>query len=318
MSHTLLTRSGLDLSLAVFLAEASQTAYADASAVTVWAKSQGFSKGATSFNRSNVQGFWCVEGDVALLAFRGTQNIMHWIRNVRVAPWKHTWGYVHRGFLDGVNDVEVELQKFDAAIVNAKHVWVTGHSLGGAMAVIAAARLKIKGFKPFLYTYGQPKMCFSGFADRFAIELPGRYVRFVNQDDIVPRVPPFYSHFGLVKRIVRPGVLESIQQESLAMPSAEVASMVTNLERITMKTTLESAEAVAASGIDQALLIDAELPPLNDKEFLELQMSLGAGETGLEPDSPELEGFFPSIKDHAISEYIRLLTEIRDLPGLDK
>lgn len=316
MSHSLLTRSGLDLSVAVFLAKASHTAYEEAAVADAWARVNGFYGGATSFSRSNVQGFWCVQDDVALLAFRGTQNIAHWLRNVRVVPWKHPWGMVHRGFLDGVYEVEQDLLGFESAARNAKHVWVTGHSLGGAMAVIATARLKMNGIPASLYTYGQPKMSFSGFGNRFAMELPGRYVRFVNQDDVVPRVPPLYSHFGRLKRIVRPGVLESaFHLESSPLSSPEAAARAVAAERAVGGAALESARAIASSGIKEPMLIDAELPELNEQQFMELQIAMGGAEPVSPFESAGLEGFFPSVADHAITEYIRLLAEIRDLPN---
>lgn len=302
--------SGLDLDLAVLLAEASLAAYSDTTAKT-WATKLGFSDFG-KFNRENVQGFWCSEGDVAVLSFRGTQNISHWLRNVRVAPWKHPWGMVHRGFSDGVNDISQDLAEFDKIAKNVKYVWVTGHSLGGALAVLATARLKMNGIRASLYTYGQPKMCFSGFAERFAIELSGRYVRFVNQDDVVPRVPPFYGHFGRLKRIVRPGLLESIQFESMDTVDPVVAAQAEALERIVGRATLESSIAVTESGIAAPLMVDAELPALTNQEFLEFQIALGEGQPETELEELQLERFFPSIKDHAISEYIRLLAEIRN------
>src|SRR6202011_4561252 len=56
-----------------------------------------------------------------------------------------------------------------------------GIASGGALAVLAAARLKSKGITSSLYTYGQPRVGFGDFADRFGVELPGRLVCFVHE-----------------------------------------------------------------------------------------------------------------------------------------
>ncbi|MGC4013370.1 MAG: lipase family protein [Luteolibacter sp.] len=302
-SYTLLKKSGLHLDTAVFLAEASQAAYNDQDARR-WAQAAGFTH-TTVFNRGNIQGFWCTVEDVALLVFRGTSNPGQWLRDARFYPVSHPWGRVHEGFKDGVTQVEPDLLGFDEAARNARHLWLSGHSLGAAIALIAAARWKMMGIPSSLYTYGQPMVGLEGFADRFAIELPGRLVRFVNQSDIVPRVPPGFSHTGMLKRIVRPGVLEAMPalEAIAATPSPELAAAV----RGTASLTLESMEAVAQSGISKPLMIDSELSPLTAKQFLELQASLDAAGQG----GAQLEGLFDIFRDHAITEYIRLLKEIR-------
>lgn len=312
MSYTLLQNSGLDLNIAVFLAEASQAAY-EFSDADVWAKAVGFS-GSNPIDHENIQAFWCVQDDVALMVFRGTHNTGQWLRNARFFPVSHPWGWVHDGFKAGIEDIAGELTAFEAAAANAKHVWISGHSLGGALALMMAARLKIRqGIKASLYTYGQPMVGLEPFADRFAIELPGNLVRFVNQSDIVPRVPPGFSHTGLLKRIVRPGVLQSmpvLQTMALNALAMVPADNRASVELATLRlnaAVLESEQPVADSGLNQPLMIDSELSPLTAKQFHELQIALDVS-----PDQPQLEGIFPWFSDHSISEYIHLLTDIRD------
>ncbi|WP_437774635.1 lipase family protein [Sorangium sp. So ce1097] len=86
-------------------------------------------------------------------------------------------------------------------------LYITGHSLGGALAVIAAAllhvdpsldgiRRKLRG----VYTYGQPMVGFSDFAMRFDEEFGKKLFRHVYGRDIVPSLPPrtagSFVHFG--------------------------------------------------------------------------------------------------------------------------
>jgi hypothetical protein len=308
---SLLQRPGFDLDTAVFLAEASSVAYWTSDKVDAWALSQGFTKSA-SFDSSDVQGFWCSRDDTALLMFRGTSNPAQWLRDVRFFPASHPWGHVHIGFRDGVAAVETALLDFDVIAQRVPHVWVSGHSLGGALALVAAARLKIKtGVAALLHTYGQPAVGLNDFAERFSVELPGRLWRFVNQSDIVTRVPPapLYRHTGTVKRIARPGVLESMQVELGAAPGATVEGTALR-STVAGGAALESATAVSEAGVDHPLLIDIDPVQLSEIEFNRLQLALGAG-TPPGQEGPALEGALPWFSDHAITEYIRLLADIR-------
>jgi hypothetical protein len=86
-------------------------------------------------------------------------------------------------------------------------LYITGHSLGGALAVIAAALLHVlpdlDGLRQKLrgvYTYGQPMVGHKDFAEQFDQEFGDRLFRHVYGNDIVPRLPPRtigpFDHFG--------------------------------------------------------------------------------------------------------------------------
>lgn len=305
LDAAVLRKSGLHLDSAVFLASASRAAYGSVQEVKTFAASVKFPQ-VSSFDLSNVQGFWCADSEVALLAFRGTSNPGQWLRDARFFPASHPWGHVHIGFRDGVAAVENALLEFDQVARRARYVWITGHSLGGALAVIAAARMKMYNFLPNIYTYGQPAPGLSDFADRFAKELPQNLWRFINQSDIVPRVPPgpFYQHTGAVKRIVRPGVLEAITQSKLSG-----ATTATSLELEALRE-YAAGESISSQTIrgKETQIVDVELPQLDMLQFSRLQMSLGA--VGDDREQPALEGALPWISDHSIDEYVRLLEDI--------
>lgn len=72
-------------------------------------------------------------------------------------------------------------------------VWFTGHSPGGALAMLAAAwlhfedpRLTAQG----VYTFGQPRTCDRALAKAYDEALSGRTFRVVNNNDVVAQVPP--------------------------------------------------------------------------------------------------------------------------------
>ncbi|MDH3439046.1 MAG: lipase family protein, partial [Betaproteobacteria bacterium] len=79
-------------------------------------------------------------------------------------------------------------------------VWVTGHSLGGALAVLAAVKLFVESRVDIagLYTFGQPPLGTLGFCSELEKQLPARFFRFVDHTDAVSDVPIF-SHVGEVR-----------------------------------------------------------------------------------------------------------------------
>ncbi|VDM85686.1 unnamed protein product [Strongylus vulgaris] len=76
-------------------------------------------------------------------------------------------------------------------------IWVTGHSLGGAMASIAASYLAYsgvaKGHDIKLVTFGQPKTGDTNFGNNLTKKVPYSY-RVVNNRDLVVQVPQWYDH----------------------------------------------------------------------------------------------------------------------------
>ena len=81
-----------------------------------------------------------------------------------------------------------------------QRVWVTGHSLGGALAVLLAATMRESNLPvDGLYTFGAPRVGDKSFADRLDRALEGAaHWRVVNEGDLGPHVPfeAFFSHGG--------------------------------------------------------------------------------------------------------------------------
>jgi len=79
-------------------------------------------------------------------------------------------------------------------------VYVTGHSLGGALAVLAAASMVQSGVldsdSTTVYTYGQPRVGDYGFAKAAQANIRTLY-RLIHFNDPVPHIPPCTSIAGL-------------------------------------------------------------------------------------------------------------------------
>lgn len=138
-----------------------------------------------------------------LVACRGTEPtaINDVLADLKMFPVKHhIAGRVHRGFYAEYDKVipgiKEALKKHDKK--GDKTVWVTGHSLGGAMAVLVAAELQPSGG---LHTFGQPRVG----NKEFLKSLDGiKYYRYRNNNDIVTAVPPswlFFRHGGVLRYI---------------------------------------------------------------------------------------------------------------------
>lgn len=96
-------------------------------------------------------------------------------------------GKVHTGFWSGYSRVEKKFKKemedfFDKLV--GRQLFISGHSLGGALALIHAA--KLKSFNPILYTYGMPRT-FTRDAVMHLSEIT--HFRHVNDNDPIPAVP---------------------------------------------------------------------------------------------------------------------------------
>ena len=126
-------------------------------------------------------------------AFRGTEPSklndvladLNVIKQAAVAG-----GKVHGGFQKEVNDlwmdVLAEIEHNDQLKVR-KDVYMTGHSLGAAMATIAATR-----YQPHeLFTFGSPRVG----GPRFIKHVKCPHYRFMNNNDIVCRIPPAWLGF---------------------------------------------------------------------------------------------------------------------------
>jgi triacylglycerol lipase len=197
---------------AQILAQASAVAYDTPERCAKWAKVSGFTGAFDFFDNQDTQGFVTESGDAIVVAFRGTQpnRPMDWFVDFRATcdPWDHkNAGKVHSGFYSALRKVwGVTLANSEVLprrLVNrgSKPIWITGHSLGGALAVLCAAQALFVSKVPVqgVYTFGQPRVGTKDFADAVNAKLGSGIFRFVNDRDIVPRVPLFsmgFCHYG--------------------------------------------------------------------------------------------------------------------------
>lgn len=91
----------------------------------------------------------------------------------------------------------------DRCECHTKRVWITGHSLGGALTLLYAGMFIENNYPIYgLYTFASPRRGDSRFAEQLNLSIKGRHYRVVNSGDLAPYllVEPFFSHPG--KRII--------------------------------------------------------------------------------------------------------------------
>jgi hypothetical protein len=139
--------------------------------------------------------------DCHLLVFRGTKLPQDWMTDLACTPVRFDWvftggpaiGEIHAGFghclSDGLNDIISALSSRDPG----KPLVITGHSLGGALAALVGACFSVLGSPvptvSAIYTFGQPRIGLHDFCNTYSRILADKLVRFVNKQDLVPRVP---------------------------------------------------------------------------------------------------------------------------------
>ncbi|MCU1329273.1 MAG: lipase class 3 [Bryobacterales bacterium] len=130
---------------------------------------------------------------------------MDWLSDaqIRHSAWGTSGAKVHDGFGKALGAVWGTIGVLPERLQNLgnKSVWITGHSLGGALAELCAARAVIDAGIPVqgVYTFGQPRVGDGTFATAVENAIGDRIFRHVNHRDIVPRVPGFgmlYRHYG--------------------------------------------------------------------------------------------------------------------------
>ena len=146
-----------------------------------------------------------------VIVFRGTRVQVHslldraevvllnqndlWIDGQFLPAACRVGGKVHAGFLRAFTEIADRLDEIVKARRLEQRLWLTGHSMGGALATLAAAHLGGSAVQG-LHTYGCPRVGNAAFAGLLPVETNNR---FVHRDDWVPALPPEflgYVHAG--------------------------------------------------------------------------------------------------------------------------
>lgn len=165
----------------------------------------------------NIQVLIVYRDDALVIAPRGTEHdYADILTDLRAVPWYDgTLGWCHKGFLRGIQAIWPKL--YPHLYGADRPVWWTGHSLGGALAILGAAYMQAdhrppmteartrhppgteRGVRPLpkpagIVTCGAPR---AGFArvSRILAPVPVK-ICYVRGRDIVPTVPHAWPIWG--------------------------------------------------------------------------------------------------------------------------
>jgi triacylglycerol lipase len=166
--------------------------------------------------KSGTECYVASQNEFVIVAFRGTQA-GDWRdflsdTNIVLASWQT--GRVHLGFRTALNVIRPQLDPILQRLAPGRTLWFCGHSLGGALATLAA---DVYPNTTGVCTIGSPRVGDPAFADAFNAKFAGRSLRYVNDHDVVTHVPlPIgYEHVALRRSIAPDG---SISDDPPAIP----------------------------------------------------------------------------------------------------
>ncbi|KAJ4381713.1 hypothetical protein N0V86_003077 [Didymella sp. IMI 355093] len=148
--------------------------------------------------KSDITGFVATDttNNLIVLSFRGSRSVRNWLTNLNFpviptaicATCASSIGF-WSSWLEAQTNVLSAIKKAQAEYPTFKVV-ATGHSLGGALASLAAGVLRAQGTTVDLYTYGAPKVGLQGLADYISGTSKGQNYRVTHKNDPVPKLPP--------------------------------------------------------------------------------------------------------------------------------
>jgi hypothetical protein len=133
----------------------------------------------------------------AYLIFRGTQTLRNWMLDLDV---RECVPGLHRGFSMAWQRLETQVRQWLEGLPSPpSQLSCSGHSLGGAMAVVAADRLSHQYKIHQVVTFGSPRLAKPQFAENYTKSgLAAKTTRYIHETDLIPRLVPssMYMHLG--------------------------------------------------------------------------------------------------------------------------
>jgi triacylglycerol lipase len=174
---------------------------------------------------------------IAFVSFRGTQDLADWLQDLDAVTENYAqlpgFGQVHAGFQDVYQLCRASIAaNLAEACLGCDQILITGHSLGAALAVLAAPdvfrNMPPNTIEPRLITFAGPRVGLSDFATAFNTLIESCF-RLVNFLDIVPLVPPAppYADVGAQIAVDSGGSIDPIWRHSLDAYQAGLTAPIT-------------------------------------------------------------------------------------------
>ncbi|UHA72477.1 lipase family protein [Paenibacillus sp. 481] len=176
-----------------------------------------------------------------VIAFRGTGSFQDNESDQDIFqipyPYVQNSGKTHRGFTCIYESTRNNIIRVLNKLSPTKRLYITGHSLGGALAVLAGLDIAVntKFHKPIVYTYGSPRTGDPTFAAKYD-NIVKNSVRVYNVHDIIPFIPdkvypPPFTKEGLYYKHVNTKYPVSFQLNSVAGLNHSISCYFKNLSK---------------------------------------------------------------------------------------
>lgn len=133
--------------------------------------------------------------DSIVIAFRGTRSNPDWIADAAIIqtyfPYTRIKLGIHSGFAAIYKACRQQIIDRLNTLDSSKELFITGHSLGGALAVLCALDTAVNTAfnNPVMYNFGSPRVGNPTFVQAYN-DIINNSVRIVNTNDIVALLPP--------------------------------------------------------------------------------------------------------------------------------
>ena len=194
---------GFDKSLALFLADCCLQAYNQFSFKGTFSVPVGYilvdSIVAAPVKTLDFYGFIIESSDSIVISFRGSRSNPDWIADAAIIqtyfPYTRIKLGIHSGFAAIYKACRQQIMNTLSAMDSSKQLFITGHSLGGALAVLCSLDATVNTVynNPVMYNFGSPRVGNLKFVQAYN-EVIDNSVRIVNTNDIVPLLPPAVVH----------------------------------------------------------------------------------------------------------------------------
>lgn len=133
----------------------------------------------------------------AVFVLRGTMNMQEWLNNMNYRlvgfhPLDKQWGRVHNGFRDIYKGLRGQIRQQVSELPSAMPLYFAGHSLGAAVAQLAALDIAIahgaRGDQLQVYGFAPPRVGDADFVEAYNTHVGTSY-RVLNVCDVVPYLP---------------------------------------------------------------------------------------------------------------------------------
>jgi len=138
-------------------------------------------------NQNGVQAFILANNEKLICVFRGTDEKSDISKNLDFIGIDFLNGRVHRGIYKLYDSIDGYIEGY-MATQRYENVVFTGHSLGGAIALLCSSRYP----KSTVVSFGMPRVVNKAFRKNLRVF----HFRYVNNCDVIPKIPFNFVHQG--------------------------------------------------------------------------------------------------------------------------